>query len=291
MATLRDSLLRRVRYVRQTGNGHFALLVAAFAPSSVPSCHGLNADYLPKEFELAALKGLSETLGDLNCCCKLVDGAFHEVDSRVRDFEHAGRLLAKEIAEEPRGPAPADPPDPELLHRQWIQRWDAIQEEVLEGLGASLAELGFEVEEKSLVRETNGLHQRLEVVGDAPRLPAAVDLRLTLQHRSQTLGSLSLARQLERPSWKLEAAKAGQDLLRAFEPTWLMQSCDPVQLVELHPPGLYWWSAVVEARLLLLAARPAEARVRVEGGLQELRGKVGRRREVEDLEALLRELG
>lgn len=97
------------RYVKQTcGPGIFAIVRLRVEPlagsDGVEFINTLSEEILPSEFVKFTEQGVRQTLAQgiqegvpvVAVRVTLVDGRYHEVDSRQRDFEVAGALAVKE---------------------------------------------------------------------------------------------------------------------------------------------------------------------------------------------------
>jgi elongation factor G len=97
------------RYVKQTcGPGIFAIVRLRVEPlagsDGVEFINTLSEEILPSEFVKFTEQGVRQTLAQgiqegvpvVAVRVTLVDGRYHEVDSRLRDFEVAGALAVKE---------------------------------------------------------------------------------------------------------------------------------------------------------------------------------------------------
>lgn len=279
--------------------GHFALIVCAVEPSPTQVLVPRQLEQLPTEYERAALEGLEFGLGDFPCQVQILDGLHHLVDSRVADFQRAGRMLAKEILAESRISKPSGARHPDLVRETWQKRWQLFQSRIRRELEIRLAPLGFHPETKGFRRTLGALRQIIELKGDSPILPAAADIKIWLEcaQTQRNFGHLSLSRHLNAkdgtgpsPGWKLEDEESEKNLLDRLETNWIHNAIDPQWLLKHRPGGVFWWSALVEGRLLALDGRTAQAQDRVQEAIQKLEGKLGRAGELRELKALLAEL-
>lgn len=288
--TLAVATLRRTRFVRQTGNGHFALIVVAFEPAPLQTWGEFSPEGFPREFSAGALEGLKRGLNGFPCQVLFLDGGYHPTDSRVGDFEYAGLTLAQEILQLPQGPPPDSVSGFKAVRQRWLDRWQEVRAEVPDVLERALKPMGFESEGVAFVRQVGSLRQRICLRGDAPSLPASVDIvmNLRLAGSDRHLGSLKLSRLYPQGTgWRLEDEDLVARLLRDLDLGWLEDTASPEFLLEHRPPGIFWWSPAVEGQLLAQAGRSSEAQSLVQKALEGLRGKLGRAREVQELEAML----
>lgn len=272
--------LKRVRFVRQTGNGHFALLVAAAEPAPALSVEtDLGPQILPGEFFAAAKAGLEAGLSDQPCAVFILDALYHEVDSRPRDFEWAARLLAKEMT----GQFAPEPTKPNLIEVRafWENRWNACRRRWYSFTQSQLEKLGFQPAENRFERRLGPLLWTYELRPDAPRLPAAVTVQQAVVLPEWSERPVALVR--PGLNFQLEEPEVLPDLSPALD--WFRQRDQAENLLQ-HGA----LEAGPEAVLLMHTGRPRAARARIERELYWLEGKLGwnnARRELTELLARL----
>jgi len=237
--------LRSARYVKQTGKGHFALLVTAVEPGSeFRVSSSISHDSVPPEFQQAALDVLSDAEGCGSCLVQLVDGAYHPVDSTANDFERVAHMLVEQLRELPVGSG-AGLREGEL-RRYWLSRWARLRMTLISRLQSRLPE-GFQLEGDEWARVVGPFKQSLRVWQNGPLLPSHFDLLVCLEERESGL-LLAETRYSSEP-WAVEIEGCVESLFAAWDVARLERLADPAYLLDEKVPGVRLWVPEVKETL------------------------------------------
>lgn len=155
----------------------FAVVVLAFHPHrSLLVENGTEPEGFPPEFFPAVADGVKSALGQQAIRVVLVDGIWHEVDSSPTSFRLAGHQAAAEALGKTLG-ASVDPRSARQISSEWMRERGVRLSQLTRYLTRKLE--SFRSEDGAWVRARQGVVDRVELVRNAPRVPTAVDLRLS----------------------------------------------------------------------------------------------------------------